>query len=190
VLIESTSLTLKDRSTAPADPNRRKVVFKSSTVGDPAANQVVVPGRGTGADPTPGGGTGGGAVFEVYNSNGSGEKVSVTLPASGWSALDDSQTPRGYKYKSAAPTDAVTRVLIRGNLLKVRGGRSQWAYTLNETSLGRVAVRLTMGSAFRWCADTPAKSSGSPPSTASNDRIDKFSGARNTPAPASCPPVP
>jgi hypothetical protein len=186
VLIESTSLTLKDRSTAPADPNRRKVVFKSVTVGDAPANQIAVPARGSAADPTPGGGTGGGAVFEVYNSNGSGEKVSVTLPATGWSALDDSQTPRGYKYKSALSTDAITRVLVRGNLLRVRGGRSDWTYTLNEPSQVRVAVRLTMGSAFRWCADTPAK----PSSTGSNDRIDKFAGARNTPAPASCPAVP
>lgn len=165
-------------------------MFKSSTVGELPANQIAAPARGTAGDPTPGGGTGGGAVFQVYNSNGSGEIATVTLPASGWSALDDSQTPRGYKYKSALSTDAVTRVLIRGNLLRVRGGRSNWTYTLNEPTQVRMAVRLTMGSAFRWCADTPAKASGTPPSTASNDRIDKFAGARNTPAPAVCPALP
>jgi hypothetical protein len=101
VTIQSTSLTLKDRSAAPADPNRRKIAFKSVTGGDASAHQIVVPARGTAGDPTPGGGTGGGAVLQVYNSNGSGEKVSVVLPASGWTALDDGQTPRGYKYKDA-----------------------------------------------------------------------------------------
>jgi hypothetical protein len=160
------------------------------TVGDPPAVAIAVPARGTAGDPTVGGGTGGGAVFQVYNSNGSGEKVSVVLPASGWSALDDSQTPRGYKYKSATSTDAITRVIIRGNVLRVRGGKSNWGYTLGVAPQVRVAVRMTMGSGFQWCADTAAKASGNPPSTASSDRIDKFVGARNTPAPAVCPAVP
>jgi hypothetical protein len=181
---------MRDRSTAPADPNRRKIAFKAVTVGEPVGNQIVVPARGTAADPTPGGGTGGGAVFEVYDSNGSGEKVGVTLPASGWTALDDAQAPRGYKYKSALSTDAITRVLIRGNLIRIRGGRSLWGYTLDEPSQGRVAVRMTMGSGFRWCADAPAKASGNPPTTASNDRVDKFVGARKSPPPAVCPAVP
>ena len=190
MLIQSSALTLRDASGPPADPNRRKIAFKSSTIADPAANQIAVPARGAAGDPTPGGGTGGGAVLEVYNSNGSGEKVTVTLPASGWTALDDAQTPRGYKYKSALSTDAITRVLVRGNLLRVRGGRSNWLYTLDEASQGRIAVRMTMGSAFRWCADAPAKASGNPPSTASYDRTDKFVGARRAPAPPSCPAVP
>ena len=129
-------------------------------------------------------------MFEVYNTNGSGEKVSVVLPASGWTALDDAQTPRGYKYKSALSTDAITRVLVRGNLLRVRGGKSNWSYTLDEPTQGRVAVRLTLGGALRWCAEAPAKASGSPPSTASYDRVDKFVGARGAQPPALCPPVP
>ena len=182
-------LTLRDRSTPPADPNRRKIVFKSATGGDPPANQIAMPARSSAGDPTPGGGTGGGATLEVYNSNGSGEAVSVPLPASGWSALDDLPTPRGYKYKGAT-TSAVTRILIRGNLIRVRGGRSSWSYTLDEPSQGRIAVRLTMGSGFRWCADSPARTSGSPPSTATNDRVDRFSGAHGAPAPAVCPAVP
>jgi hypothetical protein len=150
----------------------------------------VIPVRGSAGDPTPGGVTGGGATLQVYNSNGSGELVTVTLPASGWSVMGDTQTPRGYRYKSASSTDAVTRVTLRGNLIRIRGGKSNWAYTLNEASQGRVALRLTMGSQFRWCADSPAKTSGNPPSTASNDKIDKFVGARRTPAPPSCPSLP
>ena len=146
--------------------------------------------RGTAGDPTPGGGTGGGAVFQVYNSNGTGEIATVALPASGWTALDTSQTPHGYKYKSASSTDAITRVLVRPNLVKVRGGRANWTYTLAQAPQGRVAVRLTMGSAFQGCADTAAKSAGNPPSTASNDRVDKFVGVRSAPPPAVCPPLP
>lgn len=190
VRIQSTALTLRDRSQAPADPNRRKVAFKSATGGDPVGNQVVVPARASAGDPTPGGGSGGGAVVEVYNTNGSGESVTVVLPATGWTALDDAQTPRGYKYKSALSTDGITRVLVRGNLLRVRGGRANWGYTLDEASQGQVAVRVTMGNGFRWCAESPAKASGNPPSTASYDRVDKFLGARSAPAPAVCPAVP
>jgi hypothetical protein len=148
-----------------------------------------MPARGSAGDPTLGGAPGG-ATLQVYNSNGSGELVTVTLPASGWSAMDDAPTPRGYKYKSGSTTDAITRVTLRGNLIKIRGGRSNWAYTLNEASQGRMALRLTMGNQFRWCADAPAKTSGNPPSTASNDKVDKFVGARRTPAPASCPALP
>ena len=159
-------------------------------MGDPVANQIVVPARATAGDPTPGGATGGGAVLEVYNSNGSGERAMVVLPASGWTALDDTQTPRGYKFKSALPTDAITRVLVRGNFVRVRGGKNNWSYTLEEPTQGRVAVRMTMGSGLRWCADAPAKSSGTPPSTASYDRVDKFVGVRRSPPPVTCPPIP
>lgn len=149
-----------------------------------------MPARATAGDPTPGGSAGGGAVLEVYNTNGSGEKVTVVLPASGWSSIDDAQTPRGYKYKSASSTAAITRITVRGNLLRIRGGKSSWGYTLNEPSQVRMAVRMTMGNGFRWCTETTAKTSGNPPSTASNDRVDKFVGARRVPAPAVCPAVP
>jgi hypothetical protein len=144
-----------------------------------------MPVRGSAGDPTAGG-----ATLQVYNSNGSGELVTVALPASGWSAVDTDQTPRGYRYKSASTTAAITRVTLRANLIKIRGGKSDWAYTLNEPSQGRVALRLTMGNQFRWCTDAPAKMSGNPSSTASNDKVDKFVGARRTPAPASCPSLP
>jgi hypothetical protein len=188
--VQSTALTLKDRTVPVPDPNRRKISFKSSTLSDPGANQIVVAARGAAGDPTPGGASGGGATVEVYNSAGSGEKVTVVLPASGWTAIDDSQTPRGYKFKSASSTDPITRVIVRGNLLRIRGGKGNWGYTLNEPTQGRVAVRFRAGTGVTWCADSPAKTSGNPPSTASNDRVDKFSGARRTPPPATCPAVP
>jgi hypothetical protein len=107
----------QDRTTPP-DPNRRRISFKSVTTNDPAPNQIAMPSRATAGDPTQGGSTGGGATLQVYNSNGSGELVTVTLPASGWAAMDDAPTPRGYKYKSASRTDAITRVTLRANLIK------------------------------------------------------------------------
>jgi len=183
VLIQSTSLNLRDRSTPPADPNRRKISFKSTTVADAMANRIVVPARGSTGDPT----TPAGAVLEVYNSSGTGEKVSVTLPFGGWTAYDSAPTPKGYRYKSPNPTDPITRVTVKPNQLRIRGGKSGWTYTLDEASQGSVAVRLTMGTGFRWCANSPAKSSGNP---ANNDRVDKFSGERRAPAPGTCPAVP
>lgn len=192
MLVQSTALTLKDRSAPPADPNRRKISFKSTTFQDPSGNQIVVAARGAAGDPTPGGAGGGGATVQVYNSAGSGEKVTVVLPASGWTAIDDSQTPRGYKFKSASSTDPITRVVLRGNLVRIRGGKANWGYTLTQAQApqGRIAVRFQAGTGVTWCADTPAKTSGNPPSTASNDRVDKFSGARHAPPPVSCPAVP
>jgi hypothetical protein len=145
----------------------------------------MVPAGGTAGDPTPGGGTGGGAVVDVYDSNGSGEHVEVTLPAAGWSAIGDTTTPRGYKYKSASATDAITRVVVRANQLRVRGGKANWLYTLAAPSQGRVAVRVTLGSGVQWCADTGPKSPAS-----ENDRVDKFIGAKRTPPPVACPAMP
>jgi hypothetical protein len=84
----------------------------------------------------------------------------------------------------------VSRVIVKADQLKVRAGKSSWAYTLNEPSQGRVALRLQLGTSQAWCADALAKASANPPSTASNDRVDKFTAQPKTPAPAACPPIP
>ena len=88
------------------------------------------------------------------------------------------------------PSDMPRRRIVKADQLQIRGGKSNWAYTLDEPSQGRIAVRLTLGGGATWCSDAPAKSSGSPPSTASNDRVDKFTAQTRTPAPASCPALP
>jgi hypothetical protein len=41
-----------------------------------------------------------------------------------------------------------------------------------------------------WCADAPAKVSGSPPSSASTDKVDRFVAQPSPPPPASCAPLP
>ena len=51
-------------------------------------------------------------------------------------------------------------------------------------------MRLTLADGTGWCASTPAKASGNPPSTAKNDKVDKFQGQKKAPPPATCPAVP
>src|SRR6185436_4360690 len=74
--VQATALRMREGSTAAS----RRFSFKSTTKLDPPANRIVIPGAGTAGDPTAGGSTGGGAVVTVYNSNGSGEKTTLTLP--------------------------------------------------------------------------------------------------------------
>jgi hypothetical protein len=63
-------------------------------------------------------------------------------------------------------------------------------YTLDEPRQERIGVRLVLGDAVTWCADTAAKGRGTPPKTARFDRRGRFSGAPKTPAPETCPEVP
>lgn len=182
--MQTRALTLRDGTSPPA-PARRKISFKTRTNADAPANRVVLPGVGSAGDPTLHGGT-----LAVYNSAGSGEKVAVTLPAGSWTPLGSSSSPSGYRYTGSDANGPVARVIVKNDQLLVRGGKSNWVYTLDEPSQGRIALRLTLGSGAAWCGDAPAKSSGNPPSTTSNDRVDKFTAQTRTPAPASCPPMP
>ncbi len=182
-LVQSTSLSLRDK-TSPPTPSARKLNFKSKTKDDPPANRVVTPALGGSGDPTLHG-----ATLVVYNAAGSGESVAVPLPASGWRLLGNALSPKGFKFTGSDPAGPVSRVYVKPDQLRVRGGKANWAYTLNEPSQGRIAIRLQLGTGVAWCADSPAKASGNPPSTASNDRVDKFTGQKKTPAPATCPPL-
>ena len=177
--VRTSSLTLRDR-TSPANPSARKLAFKSRTKTDPPSSRVMPPAAGSSGDPTLHG-----AVVVVYNSAGSGEEATVALPPNGWRLLST-----GYRYTGLTSTDPITRVLVKGDYIRIRGGKENWSYTLNESSQGRMAVRLQLGSAAPWCADAPAKASGNPPSTATNDRVDRFVAQPKTVAPGACPPIP
>ena len=96
----------------------------------------------------------------------------------------------GYRFAGSDPGGPVSRVIVKADQLKVRAGKSSWTYTLNEPSQGRIAVQLQLGASPAWCTDAPAKASGNPPSTAANDRVDRFTAQPKTPAPAACPPIP
>jgi hypothetical protein len=186
VLVRTSSLTLKDDSTAPANPAARRISFKSSTQTDPLQNRIVPPPPGSAGDPTLGGG-----VLVVYDTAGSGERVTVSLPAfdpltgSGWSAVGG-----GWRFRGRDPDGPVSSVTVQPNRIIVKGGKSAWGYTLDEPSQGRIALRLTLGGGRPWCAEVPARVTGNPPSTSASDRVDRFVGQPKTPPPPSCPPVP
>src|SRR5262249_35330745 len=111
-LVQTTSLTLKDGSAPPADPNKRKVSFKSSTKTDPGINRIQPPLPGFPGDPTQDG-----ATIIVYNAlNPTSDKATVFLPpGTGWSAVGSN----GFKWKST--TAPITSVLLKPNLMKVKG---------------------------------------------------------------------
>jgi DNA-binding beta-propeller fold protein YncE len=177
VTVQTTALRLADDSTPPANPSRRRISFRSSTRTDTTGHRIVSPPFGSAADPTIAG-----ATLRVYNSDGSGEQFSVALPASGWLPSGAG----GYRFRGAS-TDPVQSVTVKNDLITVRGGKDGWGYTLDEPAQGRIAVRLSFGTTLDWCADAPAKASGRPPTTAANDRQDKFVAAAKTPPPSSCP---
>jgi hypothetical protein len=181
VRIRSSSLTLKDDNSAPINLNKRKIRFTSRTNADAGANRIIPPLPGSAGDPTLHG-----ATLIVYNSSGSGEVVTVDLAAADW----DVAASGVYRYRGPDQDGPVKTITILTDKITIKGGKADWDYTLNEPAQGRMAVRLALGTGVQWCADTPAKSSGSPPSTAKSDKVDKFIGAKNTPPPALCPAVP
>jgi hypothetical protein len=81
-------------------------------------------------------------------------------------------------------------VTVQDGKLTLKGGGASWGYALTNPPQGSVAVRVQLGSQPAFCAVFPAKTSGKPPSSTSWDKLDKFVGMPNAPAPASCPPVP
>ncbi len=172
VPISTKVLKMKDR-TDPPTPTKRKLTFTSK---DPA---IVAPAGGSVGDPTANGGT-----LRVYNANGSGEQVTIDLPAGNWFA-----TSSGYKFKGL-PNGAVQVVILKDGLVKIKAGKSNFDYTLDEPKQGRMAVRLTLGTGVDWCAEAQAKQKGSPASTDKFDKVDKFQSEKNAPAPAGCPVPP
>jgi hypothetical protein len=169
--IPTRKLVLKDRSTPPNDPTKRKVSFKSVTKGTTFVFHITPPLLGASDDPRLVG-----AGVAVYNSTApGGELVIVGLPAAGWTA----RAPNTYKYKGAS-TDPITRATFKQDQIAFKGGKAGWAYSLDEFSQGRVAAAFFVGNTY-YCSDAPGKSPAS-----SNDRVDKFVAEPNTPAPPFC----
>ncbi len=181
VSVATTTLTFKDDTQAPTDPNKRKFRFKSATKKDPQANRIVPPAFGAAGDPTSGG-----ATLHVYNTNGSGEFTTISLPSTGWSNSGSS----GYKFKDTSANAPIKLVNLKSDKLVIKGGKANFAYDLDEPSQGNIAVRLSLGTTIEWCAEARAKTSGNPPSPAKNDKRDKFKAERKTAAPALCPAPP
>jgi DNA-binding beta-propeller fold protein YncE len=169
VLVPTTSLTLQDVAT------RRRFRFRSST--RHSSVHITPPAKGSGGDPMANG-----ATLVVYDSAGlTSDVVTVTLPASGWSQIGK-KSMRGYRFTGTDPAGPIFQVVVEADVVRVRGGRSNWTYTLDESQQGRIAVRLALGSDPPWCSDAPPIRPGA-------DRPGHFV-ARGAPSPASCPPVP
>jgi len=177
MLIRTTALNLRDGSSADA----RRVSFRSVTRSDPTPNRIVPPLPGP-ADPIVMGGS-----VTVYDSAGTGQTVTASLPASGWSRMGVAPYFLGWRFKGQDPDGPISSVIVKWDRITVRGGHAKWSYTLASPPQGSVAVRLLVGPRT-WCADAPAKASGNPPSTAANDTAGRFIAQPKTPAPASCPP--
>jgi len=175
--VRTTSLGLRDDV---SDSSRRRLRFRAVTSKDAAANRIVAPAPGGAADPTIVG-----AVLTVENAAGSGERAQIPLPAAGWTQRGTTTNPQGYLYRDAAPGAAISKVLLKDDLLRARGGGAAFGYTLDEPQQGRVGLRLDSG-ADAWCAEAPARASGNPPSTANNDALERFEAAGNSAAPAVC----
>jgi len=171
VTIRTKNLKLRDDAARPA---KRRVTFNSSTKGDTAGHRIVPPAPGSAGDPTVGG-----ATLTVYNAAGSGEKVVVALPRASWSVAGG-----GYRFRSTDPSFPISSVIVRADRLTVKGGKAAWAYTLDEPSQGRIAVRLGLDGDRPWCAEAPARAGSG------FDRPGSFVGQPNSPPPAICPAVP
>jgi YVTN family beta-propeller protein len=164
-IIPSKKLTMRDRTLPSPDPFRRRISFKSVTTQSLAGNKIIPPALNGPDDPRTIG-----ATLTVYNSSGLTSDVATeTLSSFGWTSTG----PTSYRYLN--PNGAISKIDLKLDLLSIKGGKSLWTYSLNESAQGSVAVKLTIGSRS-WCADVPAKLSGNPPSTARNDRTDKFVG--------------
>ena len=164
--VETTSLTLRDPATGV-----RKVAFVADTRKDAIRHRIRPPASGASDDPTLGG-----ATVTVYNAAGSGEKVVVSLPASGWSVRP------GGRYLFAG-TGPITHVDLATDKFNIKGGGTAWGYLLTAPAQQRIAVQLALGPSSTWCASAAAKN-------AAGDRPGLFVAARKTPPPASCPAIP
>ncbi|MCI0636515.1 MAG: hypothetical protein L0206_21740, partial [Actinobacteria bacterium] len=179
-LIPTKKLVLKDRNTPPADPDRRRITFRAVTKHAAPANRIVPPAEGGPSDPRSVN-----SYVAVFNAAGlTSDHEAVSLDLGKWTL----RAPGRYRYRGD-DFSAIKRIDVGPDRITIKGGRGNWEYTLDEPAQGRIAVVLGMGEQT-WCAEAPAKLSGSPPSTATNDRVDKFVSQSNAPAPASCPPTP
>jgi len=119
-------------------------------------------------------------VLSVYNAAGvSDDDVRVVLPASGWKVRAGSVP--SFRYRDGNRDAPISSVIVKRDGIAVRGGSAHFTYSLDEASQRAVAVRLTLGTGVRWCAEAV-------PSRPGDDRVDRFSGGGAPPA--FCPPRP
>jgi hypothetical protein len=183
VLVATRTMLLKDRALY---PGARKITVNVRTRLAAPENRVVLPPAGSEGDPTPAGVSGGGAVLEIYDSSGSGERVTIPLPADRWGRDGDPAGSFRYQFSGDAP---IWKVYLKNDKISIRGGKAAFGYTLDELAQGSIAVRLTLGTGITWCTNALPRTSGSPPSSANYDRPGRFV-SLNPILPVSCPALP
>jgi DNA-binding beta-propeller fold protein YncE len=173
-LMPTTSLSMKETAT------RKTFSFKSVT--KHATVRIVPPAPGATGDPTIEG-----ATLAIYDSAGlTPDAVTVPLPAAGWVRRGSATSLKGYRFTSDGP---IARIDLTDDTIKIRGGKAGLGYTLDEPKQGRITVRLALGTEVGFCADAPARTAGTPPSTDRYDHPGRFA-SRGAPAPAVCPQEP
>jgi YVTN family beta-propeller protein len=175
----ATTIVLKDDGVPPTDPTRRRLKVRSSPY-QGVPNPIVLPGFGTDGDPTSTGGAGGGGELTIHGGTPGNATLTFTLPAAGWTAVSS-----GYKYSDKRGVyGPITSISLRNGRLKL-SGRGPALYSLADAPYGAITVRLEIGVRTGFCVTAEAKSPAE-----SNDTTARFTGTRNPPIPAACPPRP
>ncbi|MGH7787487.1 MAG: hypothetical protein ACRERC_11510 [Candidatus Binatia bacterium] len=176
--IRATTLSVRDDDRAPIDPAKSKLTFKSAKY-QGAPSGVVVPAWDSPDDPSLGG-----AMLTVYRAAGGGNPASIALPAAGWERIG-SPTNQGYRYRDRDQIDGpITTATLRNGKLVLRG-KGAGVYQLDGAPQGSLALRFLLAGGGELCTVAPPKS----PAT-THDTTAQFNGARQSPAPPTCPPRP
>ncbi|HEY8515061.1 MAG TPA: hypothetical protein VIS07_06085 [Candidatus Binatia bacterium] len=180
--IRTAALTLTDDPVPPFDARKRKIRFRSAPKGQTPSG-VVLPGAGSIGDPTLHG-----AKLILYRADGTGDVITVNLPAARWRAIGKNATR--YVYRDPKGVDGPIRSVNLNAKTLALNGQGEQLLSLANAPQNEVAVRFQLGELVQLCASAPAKATGNPPSTAKFDTTSKFVGAPQTPAPQTCPPLP
>ncbi|MDX2165767.1 MAG: YncE family protein [Deltaproteobacteria bacterium] len=172
VPVRAEKLLLRDDASAPIDPDKSTITFKSSRYQGQESG-VVVPAFDSSSDPSVGG-----ATLRIHRGDGGGA-VLLSLPAAGWTRVGSATKP-GYKYRDKDRINGPIRsITLRNGKLVIKGKGAQ-LFQLDAAPQGSVVVRLDLGD-VDLCTVSPA---------GNYDTFEKFDGAKHTPAPPSCPGIP
>jgi YVTN family beta-propeller protein len=177
--VRSSRLSVRDDATAPIDPDKSTLSFRSAEYRRTPSG-VVVPVPGSAADPTLVG-----AILRIYRADGGGEKVVIDLPASQWKQTGKVAAKAGWTYSDPKRLHGPIRSLtVKNGRLTIRG-RGAGVYQLDGAPQGALGVRLRFGTALELCAVSPPREPAP-----KNDHATAFNGLPNSPALAECPDVP
>ncbi len=174
--MRATTLKLRDDDREPIDPERRKLVFKSSRRKDEASG-ITAPAWDSGSDPTLVG-----ATVTLYRFAGT-SAATIALPASHWQRTGSPAKP-GYRYKDRDRVNGpIHSATLKGDKLIIKG-KGAGLVPLADAPQGTMVLRFTAGD-LAYCAAVPAMTPA-----AKHDTTKAFNGAKHTAAPAPCPALP